>query len=566
MNVLVRKRLLKVFVAALSAIIVAFFIVGFNGACIQGQYRHQIPLDDGWSVSFSGIRLPILKQISDFRIPSNINPGDTIVYERKMEGLPVSLPTTFRFRAYHAAISVYIDSTCYYRYGYDRFKRGKLVGSGVHLVNMPEHLEGRTIRVETILAEKAAGKSFAHIELLTTSGMTDYFAKNLGSIVIGIFLALFGLIAFITGCFVVGFDRAYYRLILLGVFSFLMGIWTLNYGKGIQIFSMDFAMNTTLEYTSLYLAAIPFGLLLVNMRRGKISNWKMKVLKGLVVFGIAFFVVTTFLHLTDIAHYPTFLAVYHAYLLIAFLFLVFFRVLYDRGAGLQEKILASGTVVFVLFAIIDVIRYNALNLFGIDMSFLHATWIPIGTLLFNVLLMIGYFVYLYEELMDKTEKEALRQIAYRDSLTGIYNRAKCEHIFEVLDRDDSDYAIVSIDVNGLKVVNERLGHSVGDKLLCSFADVFKKAFNGIGTTIRMGGDEFVAIVRAEHLSDLNTALKSMVQLEKKVQLPVELKAAYGYSVRRRGDAVTAMDVYRMADSNMFAMKLALKQQKIVFKT
>ena len=302
------------------------------------------------------------------------------------------------------------------------------------------------------------------------------------------------------------------------------------------------------------------------MRRGKISNWKMKVLKGLVVFGIAFFVVTTFLHLTDIAHYPTFLAVYHAYLLIAFLFLVFFRVLYDRGAGLQEKILASGTVVFVLFAIIDVIRYNALNLFGIDMSFLHATWIPIGTLLFNVLLMIGYFVYLYEELMDKTEKEVLRQIAYRDSLTGIYNRAKCEHIFEVLDRDDSDYAIVSIDVNGLKVVNERLGHSVGDKLLCSFADVFKKAFNGIGTTIRMGGDEFVAIVRAEHLSDLNTALKSMVQLEKKVQLPVELKAAYGYSVRRRGDAVTAMDVYRMADSNMFAMKLALKQQKIVFKT
>ena len=76
----------------------------------------------------------------------------------------------------------------------------------------------------------------------------------------------------------------------------------------------------------------------------------------------------------------------------------------------------------------------------------------------------------------------------------------------------------------------------------------------------------MAIVRAEHLSDLNTALKSMVQLEKKVQLPVELKAAYGYSVRRRGDAVTAMDVYRMADSNMFAMKLALKQQKIVFKT
>lgn len=555
------KRLLKVLIATLSAVIVAIFVVGFNGACSKGLFEKQIPLDDGWSVSFSGIRLPVLKHISDFRIPSNINRGDTIVYERKMESVPTSLPTTFRFRAYHSAISVYVDSACYYRYGYDRYKRGKLVGSGVHLVNMPENLEGRTIRVETILTEKAAGKSFASIELLSSSGMMDYFAKNLGSIVIGIFLSLFGLIAFITGCFVVGFDRAYYRLVLLGVFSFLMGLWTLNYGKGIQIFSMNFALNTTLEYVSLYLAAIPFGLLLVNMRRGKIAEWKMKVLKGLVGFGIGFFVVTTILHMTDVAHYPTFLIVYHSYLLVSFLFLVFFRVLYDRGAGLQEKILASGTVVFVLFAIADLFRYNIQNLFGLSVPFLSSSCIPIGTLLFNLLLMIGYLVYLYEEMLDKTEKEVLRQIAYRDALTGIYNRAKCEHIFGVLDRDDSDYAIVSIDVNGLKYVNDNFGHSMGDKVLCCFADVFKTAFKGIGTTIRMGGDEFVAIVRAEHLSDLNTALKSMVLLEQDVQLPMKLNVAYGYSVRRHGDAVTAMDVYRMADANMYAMKLAFKQQR-----
>ena len=187
--------------------------------------------------------------------------------------------------------------------------------------------------------------------------------------------------------------------------------------------------------------------------------------------------------------------------------------------------------------------------------------IDIKTLLFILLLMVGYLVYMYEELMDKTEKEVLRQIAYRDALTGIYNRAKCEHIFEVLDRDDSDYAIVSIDVNGLKMVNDHFGHTMGDKLLYTFADVFKTAFNGIGTTIRMGGDEFVAIVRAEHLSDLSTALKTMVLLEKEVKLPMTLNVAYGYSVRRRGDAVTAMDVYRMADANMYAMKLASKQQK-----
>ena len=555
------KRLLKILIAVMSAVIVAFFIVSFNGACRHGMCDNLIRLEGGWSVSFSDVRLPSLKHVSEFRVPSTVTPGDTIIYERDMSGTAIPLPTTLRFHAYHVAVEVYVDSICYYRYGFDRFKKGDLVGSGIHLVNMPENLDGHTIRVLTVVTERAAAKSLASIELLHSGAMTDYFADNSDSIAIGIFLMFFGIIAFITGCIAVGFDRAFYRLILIAVFAFLMGLWTLNYGKCIQIFSMNFALDTTLEYVSLYLCAIPFGLLLINMRRGKIALWKMNVLKGIVAVGVVFFVVTTILHVTNVAHYPSFLLAYHIYIFASFAFMVIFRVLYDRGAGLQEKILASGTVVFVFFAIADLFRYNIQNIFGWSRSFLEATWLPIGTLLFILLLMVGYLVYLYEEMRDKTEKEMLRQIAFRDALTGIYNRAKCERIFEVLNRDDSDYAIVSIDVNGLKFVNDHLGHSMGDKLLCTFAEVFQKAFNGIGTTIRMGGDEFVAIVRAEHLSDLTRALKTMVLLEKEAELPIKLNVAYGYSVRRRGDAVTAMDVYRMADANMYAMKLASKQQR-----
>ena len=95
-----------------------------------------------------------------------------------------------------------------------------------------------------------------------------------------------------------------------------MGLWTLNYAKGIQIFSMNYALDTTLEYVSLYLAAIPFGLLIINMRSGKISPWKMRMLKGIVGFGGLFFVVTTILHVADIAHYPSFLIVYHSYIFV----------------------------------------------------------------------------------------------------------------------------------------------------------------------------------------------------------------------------------------------------------
>ena len=559
---ILKKRLLKIVVALFSAAIVFLLLLSFNGACCDGLQDNRIPLDSGWSVSFLDVRLPPLKRISNFRIPKRIKPGDTIVYERKMMGDSLPLPTTLRFHAYHVALAVYVDSTCYYRYGFDRYEKGKLVGSGIHMVNMPENLDRHTIRLVTVVTELAAAKSITSVELLRVGGMTDYFASNSYSISIGIFLMFFGMIAFITGCCVVGFDRTFYRLILIGLFACLMGLWTLNYAKGIQIFSANYALDTTLEYISLYLSAIPFGLLLINMRAGKISTWKLNLVKGFVALGCLFFVVATILHVMDIAHYPTFLLPYHIYIFVSFVLLVVLRVLYDRGSGLQEKVLASGVIVFVLFAIADVFRYNIQNLFGVDNPLFEATYLPIGVLLFILLLMVGYLVYLYENMMDRTEKEVLRQIAYRDALTGIYNRAKCEHIFEILNRDDSDYAIVSIDVNGLKYVNDHFGHSTGDKLLCSFADIFKNAFNGIGTTIRMGGDEFVAIVRAEHISELSAALKTMVQLEKEAQLPIELNVAYGYSVRRRGEAVTAMDVYRMADANMYAMKLASKQQRV----
>ncbi len=314
------KRILKLLVAVLAAVSVALFVISFNGMCRHGTCNHVIKLNDGWSVSFSDVHLTPLKHVSEFRVPSNVEPGDTIIYERNMRDDSIPLPTTLRFHAYHVAIAVYVDSICYYRYGFERFKEGWLVGSGIHLVNMPEHLDQHTIRVVTVVTERAAAKSLTSIELLRSGSMTDYFANNSDSITIGIFLMFFGMIAFITGCCAVGFDRAYYRLILIGLFAGLMGLWTLNYAKGIQIFSMNYALDTTLEYVSLYLAAIPFGLLIINMRSGKISPWKMRMLKGIVGFGGLFFVVTTILHVADIAHYPSFLIVYHSYIFVSFLF------------------------------------------------------------------------------------------------------------------------------------------------------------------------------------------------------------------------------------------------------
>ena len=154
-------------------------------------------------------------------------------------------------------------------------------------------------------------------------------------------------------------------------------------------------------------------------------------------------------------------------------------------------------------------------------------------------------------------------MAFKDSLTGLYNRAKCKRIFEVLNSSDSDYAIVSIDLNDLKKTNDTYGHTRGDDLIISFSKVFKNAFDGVGTTIRMGGDEFVAIVRSEHLDDLPDVLKKMEYLEEHVtdSLPVPLDAAYGCAIHKKGDSRRAQDVYNLADIQMYQMKAESKKNR-----
>ena len=91
------KRILKLLVAVLAAVSVALFVISFNGMCRHGTCNHVIKLNDGWSVSFSDVHLTPLKHVSEFRVPSNVEPGDTIIYERNMRDDSIPLPTTLRF-------------------------------------------------------------------------------------------------------------------------------------------------------------------------------------------------------------------------------------------------------------------------------------------------------------------------------------------------------------------------------------------------------------------------------------------------------------------------------------
>ncbi len=99
-----------------------------------------------------------------------------------------------------------------------------------------------------------------------------------------------------------------------------------------------------------------------------------------------------------------------------------------------------------------------------------------------------------EEALDYSE-EKLYYLSYHDQLTGVYNRSFFEAKLKFL-ADDPNYpvTIISADIDGLKLINDTLGHEAGDKLLNNCADILKEVFDNNGILGRVGGDEFTVIL------------------------------------------------------------------------
>ena len=99
---------------------------------------------------------------------------------------------------------------------------------------------------------------------------------------------------------------------------------------------------------------------------------------------------------------------------------------------------------------------------------------------------------------DKRKEEHLIRISLTDELTRMYNRRCYEEDIQAIRAEglDDDLAIISADVNGLKTVNDTLGHAAGDELLRGAASCLFAAVGAYGKVYRTGGDEFMAIIRS----------------------------------------------------------------------
>ena len=173
-------------------------------------------------------------------------------------------------------------------------------------------------------------------------------------------------------------------------------------------------------------------------------------------------------------------------------------------------------------------------------------------------------------------KEAERQIshqAFHDALTNLPNRALfMEHLIMAIKRgkrrDDYRFAVLYLDIDRFKLINDSLGHSVGDSLLIAFVDRLQVSLRDIDTLARLGGDEFVILLEDIENADYACMVADRLQKELKRPFKVNGKEIYAPSsfgvVNNTMDYDLPEDIIRDADSAMYHAKEKGRSQYKVF--
>lgn len=201
-------------------------------------------------------------------------------------------------------------------------------------------------------------------------------------------------------------------------------------------------------------------------------------------------------------------------------------------------------------------------------------WVNLTTTTVRHAVNLPIFRVVISDISERKKYESqLQQIAQYDPLTALPNRIlladRLHQAMAQTNRHKQPFAVLYLDLDGFKSVNDTYGHEAGDQLLIALATNMKRTLREIDTIARIGGDEFVILLL--NLNDIQACVPMLNRLLEGAQKPVlinnhllEVSASFGVTFFPQSIHIDADQLLRQADYAMYQAKSAGKNRYYVF--
>lgn len=391
-------------------------------------------------------------------------------------------------------------------------------------------------------------------EILLTSRNTyilETFRQNLMIFISTLLLIICGSGAFIF------FILSYYTnkkrispvtksLLYLSIISIFTALWSLGDSHIIGLFLGSVVIDGIFSYFSLLVLTVCFAdffICIYGENRVIRLISVMSKLNMILQFGIFYFRITD---LTDTLFYT------HIIFALEIFYVVIISIIQlSTFESFEKTILYIGNILLAVFMLIIICIYNSNR---------DANYIPLALIAIIIYCIVQISICIIRFIKTIKRQAALHEAekyAFTDQLTKLENRRAYAVFKQHLGNMalPGDFNVVYIDLNGLKQVNDNLGHGAGDEYITGASDIIKKVFYDSQLCCRMGGDEFLVVLKgsSDTLKKRVFYLESLVENWRGKNIK-KLSLSYGIASAGDYDSPTFETLIANADKNMYKMK------------
>ena len=490
---------------------------------------------------------------------NNLKEGDEVIIHKKADAKEIN-DRTLCFFSKSIHFSIFMDEVRIYDYHPDPPKiLGKAYGIFPHSVNLPVLYSDGVIR---IVINNIYSDEPGYLREMVLDDGGQFLIGEMQDSAMDFLLCLivftFGAVLFVVGLIGRYFEEERYEIISVRTFAMVAALWVASETAIVPLLTGAPIAVHFLDYICLDLLSLPGVIFVSSVTRNKYKKFIIWAFSFMTAAKIIYSIIST---LTGGKDYHKLLFLTHIMLAITVVTVI---VLVVRG--LMNKMLRSGLIVGMLLVllfsmamgVVDIVRYATRT-----NEYYHASYYKYALFLFILVCGIYEFVRISDMSRCGRYAEIMEEMAYQDGLTGLQNRMAFNREIGKASKQDTDLALIMLDLNYLKNVNDELGHDAGDQYIIKMAELMRKVFCHGEKLFRIGGDEFFVLGQYKDTDPvLEESLKSLDELVAEDHSisgkDMPLSIAYGYTGYKAGE-MDIEDQIRIADKNMYEKKAEMKR-------